>query len=34
VLIRDDQRISIGEFYQVRITGAQEFDLSGEVIWS
>jgi ribosomal protein S12 methylthiotransferase len=32
VLIPDNQSISIGEFYQVRITGAQEFDLFGEVI--
>jgi ribosomal protein S12 methylthiotransferase len=32
VLIPDDQILSIGEFYQVRITGAEEFDLYGEVV--
>jgi len=32
VLIPDDQLISTGDFYQVRITSAQEFDLLGEVI--
>lgn len=32
VLIADNQEVSIGEFYQVRITGAEEFDLYGEVV--
>ena len=32
VLIPDDQMLPTGEFYQVRITGAEEFDLFGEVI--
>jgi len=32
VLIPDMQELSTGEFYQVRITGAQEFDLFAEVI--
>jgi len=32
VLISDDQKLSPGEFYQVKITGAQEFDLFGKVI--
>ncbi len=32
VLIPDDQMLSTGEFYQVRITGAAEFDLYGEVV--
>lgn len=32
VLIPDNQEISTGEFYQVRITGAEEFDLYGEVV--
>ena len=32
VLIPDDQMLSTGKFYQVRITGAEEFDLFGEVI--
>jgi len=31
VLIPEDQEIIPGEFYQVRITGAQEFDLFGEL---
>lgn len=32
VLLPDNQEISTGEFYQVRITGAEEFDLYGEVV--
>lgn len=32
VLISDNQEIMPGEFYQVKITGAQEFDLFGELI--
>lgn len=32
VLVPDDQELSTGEFYQVRITGAEEFDLYGEVV--
>jgi ribosomal protein S12 methylthiotransferase len=32
VLILDDQILSTGEFYQVKITGAEEFDLFGDVI--
>ena len=32
VLIPDDQELSTGEFYQVRITGAEEFDLFAEII--
>ena len=29
VLISDDQELSMGHFYQVKITGAGEFDLYG-----
>jgi ribosomal protein S12 methylthiotransferase len=32
VLIPEDPRLATGEFYQVRMTGAAEFDLYGEVI--
>ena len=32
VLIPDNQEYSAGKFYQVRITGAEEFDLYGEVV--
>ncbi len=32
VLVSDHQTLSVGEFYQVRMTGAEEFDLYGEVI--
>ncbi|MCK5066236.1 MAG: 30S ribosomal protein S12 methylthiotransferase RimO [Bacteroidales bacterium] len=32
VLIPDDQMLSTGKFYLVRITGAAEFDLYGEVV--
>jgi ribosomal protein S12 methylthiotransferase len=32
VLLSGQQALSIGEFYQVRMTGAAEFDLYGEVI--
>jgi ribosomal protein S12 methylthiotransferase len=32
VLIPDNQDIQPGEFYQVKITGAQEFDLMGEIV--
>lgn len=32
VLIRKDRKLTIGEFYNVRITDAQPFDLYGEVI--
>ena len=31
VLIPVDQRLTIGEFYQIIITGAEEFDLYGMV---
>ena len=31
VLVTDEQPLSIGHFYQVRITGAGEFDLYGVV---
>ena len=30
VLVADNQQLSTGNFYQVRITGAGEFDLYGE----
>lgn len=32
VLVADDQQLSIGHFYQVKITGAGEFDLYGVVV--
>ena len=32
VLISNDQTLKVGEFYTVRITDAQEFDLFGEII--
>ena len=32
VLIRSDKRLRIGNFYQVRITSSEEFDLYGEVV--
>jgi len=32
VLIPEDPRLTTGNFYQVRMTGATEFDLYGEVI--
>jgi tRNA A37 methylthiotransferase MiaB len=32
VLIPDNPKYSSGEFYRVRITGAEEFDLYGEVV--
>ncbi len=31
VLVEDEQALSIGHFYQVKITGAGEFDIYGEV---
>ena len=31
VLIRKDMRLAVGEFYQVRVTGALPFELIGEV---
>jgi ribosomal protein S12 methylthiotransferase len=33
VLIKTDKNLKIGEFYDVKITAAQEFDLFGEVIF-
>ena len=32
VLIRSDKRLRVGNFYQVRITSSEEFDLYGEVV--
>ncbi len=32
VLVADDQQLSIGHFYQVKITGAGEFDLYGVMV--
>jgi ribosomal protein S12 methylthiotransferase len=31
VLISADQHLKIGNFYQVRITGSEDFDLYGEI---
>lgn len=33
VLIVADQELTIGRFYQVKITGAEDFDLYGEVVY-
>jgi ribosomal protein S12 methylthiotransferase len=32
VLIRNDGSLTIGEFYQVKITDSEEFDLYGEIV--
>ena len=32
VLVKSRKRLEIGEFYQVKITGADEYDLYGEVV--
>ena len=32
VLIRSDKRLRVGNFYQVRITSSEEFDLYGEIV--
>jgi ribosomal protein S12 methylthiotransferase len=31
VLISSDQKLNIGQYYQVKISGAEDFDLYGEV---
>ena len=32
VLIKNDEELEIGEFYSVKITGSEEFDLYGEIV--
>ena len=32
VLVKKDQTLTVGEFYQVEITGAEDFDLYANII--
>ena len=32
VLVSKDQKLTIGEFYNVEVTGAEEFELYGKVV--